>query len=187
MLDTFVCIRDGVRPRFVLPPSLHLLTPPCLLQYRAQSAICACCTSPFPASPQWLRRKKSERWMAGGGRCHENPGLCNLWTCSAWLWERGSSHHIASHHVARRARICAQEHLCSHVAPMHEPAVVFFFSCRCNNFHVNGGVTQSFSHFFFLRSFFFICQFHSPELVGVRPSHLVTVWGCREQTEALLL
>lgn len=49
-------------------------------------------------TPDILSEREIERWRAGGAVCHENPGLCNLWTFPARQWEHTESHHIAPHH-----------------------------------------------------------------------------------------
>lgn len=58
--------------------------------------LCQLCFSVL--TPDILSEREIERWRAGCAVCHENPGLCNLWTFPARQWEHTASHHIAPHH-----------------------------------------------------------------------------------------
>lgn len=78
-------------------------TPPAtamMLMRGIPSTICACSTLLYSAQTHWAKEREREGWSVLGAVCHKNPGLCNLSTCSAQLWEHAASLHCCTHILA---------------------------------------------------------------------------------------
>lgn len=77
-----------------------------------------------------LSEREGETCRAGGVVCHENPGLCNLWTCPARLWGAQSvtSHHSCTHIWKR----------CKHSACLLTLALCSFLSLSNYSFSSTG-------------------------------------------------